>query len=232
MNAHSFVGAIVLPVVLFGADRAALAGVEPCPFHVLVANRTNVLDPASPFANKSMWGMVVTLRVDLSNVQNSSTGIVDVPVSLAGTLQPGQVLSLPVLTSYAGTQGAQLISWSFSAVAGIEPSPFRTVFAYETIDAAQADTAPLFPAAYASNEMPILGFASPGVVLGAVAMVADDLIDRLCPAVPQSGAAWRNHGQYVRCVAQQADLLVLTGMMTTEQADAIVAAAAQSEVGK
>jgi hypothetical protein len=33
-------------------------------------------------------------------------------------------------------------------------------------------------------------------------------------------------------VAQEADFLVLTGVITSEQADAIVAAAAQSEVGK
>ena len=43
---------------------------------------------------------------------------------------------------------------------------------------------------------------------------------------------WKNHGQYVRCVAHDAEFLVESGDLTQDEADAIVSSAAQSEVGK
>jgi hypothetical protein len=43
---------------------------------------------------------------------------------------------------------------------------------------------------------------------------------------------WRNHGQYVRCVAQDADYLVEQGLLTQEEGDALVSSSAQSETGK
>jgi hypothetical protein len=80
--------------------------------------------------------------------------------------------------------------------------------------------------------MYLMAFASPGVEVGTVQMVADNLPAVACPVVPPAGAEWKSHGQYVRCVAQSSEALVSMGVITTEQADAIVAAAAQSEVGK
>ena len=87
-------------------------------------------------------------------------------------------------------------------------------------------------ALYLTGEMPILGFASPGVLVGTVALVNDELFYNLCPSVLPAGSAWKNHGQYVRCVAQQAEDLVFSGRITQDEADAIVSAAAQSETGK
>ena len=81
--------------------------------------------------------------------------------------------------------------------------------------------------------MPILGFASPGTLLGSVALVNDSLFYDLCPSIPEPPVpAWKNHGQYVRCVAQKAEWLTLGGLITTDAADAIVSAAAQSETGR
>jgi len=45
-------------------------------------------------------------------------------------------------------------------------------------------------------------------------------------------ADWKNHGQYVRCVAQDAEALVELGILTEEEGDALVTSAAQSSVGK
>ena len=43
---------------------------------------------------------------------------------------------------------------------------------------------------------------------------------------------WRNHGQFVRCTAQDAEDLVNGGFITQEEADELVSSAAQSNVGK
>ncbi len=43
---------------------------------------------------------------------------------------------------------------------------------------------------------------------------------------------WKNHGQYVRCVAQTAEDLVFGDLITEETGDALVTSAAQSKIGK
>lgn len=43
---------------------------------------------------------------------------------------------------------------------------------------------------------------------------------------------WKNHGQYVRCVAHETDELINMGILTQEEADALISSAAQSDVGK
>jgi sugar lactone lactonase YvrE len=45
-------------------------------------------------------------------------------------------------------------------------------------------------------------------------------------------STWPNHGQYVRCVAQAVEVLVGGGLIDEEGGDALVASAAQSEIGK
>lgn len=44
--------------------------------------------------------------------------------------------------------------------------------------------------------------------------------------------AWKNHGQYVRCVAHDAEALVDQGWLSQDEGDALVSSAAQSSVGK
>ncbi len=53
-------------------------------------------------------------------------------------------------------------------------------------------------------------------------------IDKLCP--PK--ACWKNHGEYVSCVAHAVNDLRKAGVLTVEQAKGIVAAAGQSDIGK
>jgi hypothetical protein len=57
---------------------------------------------------------------------------------------------------------------------------------------------------------------------------AVDQLDADCP----SAIAWDNHGQYVSCVARYTEARVTAGDLTLEQKDALVSAAAQSDVGK
>jgi hypothetical protein len=233
MIVKKFFLALVALVVVTVLGGTASAGIDPVPFHVIITNRTNQLAPSSTFYNATMSNMVVTLTIDRPTAPGTTGQGAKVTVPLVTTggrvsVAPGETLTFPV-ASYT-TADAQLVSWSFSADVGIEPSPFK-VFAYETPDAQQALEAPSLPPAYLTGEMPILGFNSPGVVLGTSQMVADQVGDT-CPAVRTDGTAWKNHGQYVRCVSQEADFLVLTGVITTDQADAIVTAAAQSDVGK
>jgi N-acetylneuraminic acid mutarotase len=45
-------------------------------------------------------------------------------------------------------------------------------------------------------------------------------------------AEWRNHGQFVRCVAHEVNALIEAGLITEEEGDALVRSAAHSEVGK
>ncbi len=45
-------------------------------------------------------------------------------------------------------------------------------------------------------------------------------------------ATWKNHGQYVRCVAQEVDALVASGVVTEEEGNVLVSSAAESDIGK
>ena len=45
-------------------------------------------------------------------------------------------------------------------------------------------------------------------------------------------ADWKNHGEYVRCVAHEVEDLVNANMITQDEGDRLVSSAAQSEIGK
>ena len=53
-------------------------------------------------------------------------------------------------------------------------------------------------------------------------------LELACPA----GPFYRNHGQYVQCVAHQAESQVATGLISSQEKDAMVALAAKSQIGK
>jgi len=58
-------------------------------------------------------------------------------------------------------------------------------------------------------------------------------INQRCPCEgPESGGTWKNHGQYVSCVAKNVESFLASGLITEDQKDAIVQAAAQSGCGK
>jgi hypothetical protein len=63
-----------------------------------------------------------------------------------------------------------------------------------------------------------------------------DCVDNMCEETPEIDCAcddpWRNHGAYVRCVAQAAGDLVDLDLITEDEKDEIVSVAAQSDCGK
>lgn len=239
-----------LPLAVFAVLAllcgTASAGIDPVPFHLTIANRTNQLLPTSPFYNNQLHSVVVRLNISVPGAIAETRQVVFLAPPESG-LMPGQVVSFainPTSPNMNFPPGGQIESWTVKA--GIDPAPFRTgiavmgidpspfVFAYTTRVEVNPDLAepPELPAAYFTGPMYFMAFASPGVEVGSIQMVADDLPTIACPVIPPAGQEWKNHGQYVRCVSHQAEALVSLGMLTTEQADALVAAAAQSEVGK
>ena len=72
----------------------------------------------------------------------------------------------------------------------------------------------------------------PATPAGTIVDASGCSIDQLAPCSgPASGGTWKNHGQYVSSVAQAAEAFVAQGLITSEQADAIVTQAAQSNCG-
>lgn len=59
-------------------------------------------------------------------------------------------------------------------------------------------------------------------------------IDENCDGTVECGpcADWKNHGKFVRCVAHATDALEDAGDITSEEGEALVSSAAQSDVGK
>jgi hypothetical protein len=73
----------------------------------------------------------------------------------------------------------------------------------------------------------------PGTPAGAIVDEHGCSIDQLAPCSgPASGGAWKNHGQYVSTVAQTVEIFLVQGLITAEQAEEIVAQAAQSNCGE
>jgi len=73
----------------------------------------------------------------------------------------------------------------------------------------------------------------PGSAEGAVVDTDGCSIDQLVPcAGPPSGGTWRNHGHYLSAVAKAAAAFVASGLITEEQASAVVSMAARSSCGK
>jgi hypothetical protein len=73
----------------------------------------------------------------------------------------------------------------------------------------------------------------PGTPAGAIVDAQGCSIDQLAPCNgPASGGAWKNHGQYVSSVAQVAEAFLVQGLITTDEAEAIISQAAQSNCGK
>ena len=69
---------------------------------------------------------------------------------------------------------------------------------------------------------------APGSVIDGSGCSSPQLFEQICSI----NRVYRNHGEYVSCVANEATRQVNAGMMTEDQKSAVVSAAAQSEVGK
>ncbi len=73
----------------------------------------------------------------------------------------------------------------------------------------------------------------PNTPQGATADAHGCSIDQLVPcAGPASGGAWKNHGNYVSAVAKSTKAFLKAGLITQDEAEAIVGAAARSNCGK
>lgn len=68
----------------------------------------------------------------------------------------------------------------------------------------------------------------PGSPSGAPVDASGCAISQICS--PESN--YKNHGEYVSCVAHLAEEFLLDGIITSEEKDAIVAEAAESDIGK
>jgi hypothetical protein len=206
---------------------AAQAGVEPTPWKVVFVNHSNVLAPASPLYKKAIETPVLEVQALLPLsaepviLQFSLTD-----AGLAATIPSGQTFVAAIDPTSYGI--VSILSWRITARMGVEPSPFR-VYALDARSATIADpgNAPWLPAAPLSEQMSLYAFASPGTLIGSVT-VATDLFYDACPFTDP----WKNHGQYVRCVALHAEDLLSQGLISQDAADAAVSAAARSTVGK
>jgi len=230
---------LALSTLFVGICGTALAGIEPSPWHTLISNRTDRLDSSSAFYKQNMFGMSLIVRVPGDVVGAGGTREIEIPIhgDTGGDLilAPGDTLAFAVDPEKFGlSPSAPILSWSFSARMGVEPSPWRPAFAFQTKLSVPPDPyqPPALAPTYLTGEMPILAFASPGVLVGTVQLVNDGFFYNLCPSIPPPGTAWKNHGQYVRCIARRAEYLVFKGDITQQEADAIVSAAARSETGK
>jgi hypothetical protein len=81
-----------------------------------------------------------------------------------------------------------------------------------------------------TNDTDVCAFTLSGVV----DPVNGCAIVELCPCGGARGTTepWKNHGQYVSCVAKSATNFVAQGLMTAAEKDALVSQAAQSACGK
>ena len=72
----------------------------------------------------------------------------------------------------------------------------------------------------------------PGTSAGVIVDANGCSIDQIAPCSgPASGGTWKNHGQYVSAVAQAAEAFLAQGLIDEDQAEEIVAQAAQSDCG-
>lgn len=229
---------LALSTILVGISGTALAGIEPSPWHVVISNRTDRLDRSSPFFAQDIHEMKLIVSVPSDVIGAGGTSEYSIPIlSETGEdliLSQGQTLAFAVDPAKFGISASgQILSWSFFVKMGVEPSPWNPEYAFarKQADPPKPYEAPSLEPSYFTREMPILGFASPGVVVGTVQLVNDKLFYNACPSVPETGL-WRDHGQYVRCIAHRVEALVSTGRITQKEADAIVSAACRSETGK
>jgi len=73
----------------------------------------------------------------------------------------------------------------------------------------------------------------PDTAVGAIVDANGCSIDQIAPcSAPAPGKTWKNHGQYVSSVAQAVEAFVAQGLISPDQAEEIVAQAAQSNCGQ
>ncbi len=225
---------VACAVLGIGIPGLAIGGVEPSPFKLVISNRSDVVEVGSPLRGQALTDLVLHLEVEsgISDTGVPSTRIIEIPlagsVGAVNGVAAGQTIAVSVNPGSAANTGGRILTWRIRARMGIGPSPFRLyALPRTTSQAAEPDVAPRLPATLLSPAFDLYAFSSPGTLVGSVTMSNDEIYSN-CPAV----APWKSHGQYVRCVALLIGDLTSLGVVSEEEADGVVSAAARSEVGK
>jgi predicted GH43/DUF377 family glycosyl hydrolase len=134
----------------------------------------------------------------------------------------------------AHASSADGIGWSTDAVPALSLGPAGT---WDSNNVRNASVVPLSGMLWMWYAGSSVGFdACVGLASSACSAfdTPGDTIDENCDGVVlcDPTATWKNHGAFVRCVANSASALLDQGLITQEQADAIISEAAQSAVGK
>lgn len=227
---------VACAVLGFGTPGLASGGVEPSPFHLVVANRADLVDASSGLHGQAMTDLVLYLEVanGVSDTDAPLTEVRTIPLSVAGNagsvVLAGETVAISINPADYEMSGS-ILSWWIGAKMGVGPSPFR-VYALDkgTSAAAEPVSPPRLPATLLSPAFDLFAFASPGTLVGSVTMSNDEIYSN-CPVVPLV-TPWKNHGQYVRCVALLIGDLTSLGELTEDEADGVVSGAARSAVGK
>ena len=75
--------------------------------------------------------------------------------------------------------------------------------------------------------------ACPGTLAGEPVGPDGCSVSQRCPCTgPQAGVKWTNHGAYVGCVAQVRREFVAAGILSRNEAEAMMSQAARSECGR
>lgn len=196
---------------------------------VVIENRTNQLPVDSPFYNKSFPKAQIIFYYQEPNGPLMKWGSGEI-----SSVDPGMIDEFPIVWPLSNIKPSPeaTIYWSYQGGV-IDEFPI-IAFPYGTKEVATEPTsAPLLELGKAKYPLadprptPSFWFASPGTLVGGATFFTTGTQS---PCDPK--ASWKNHGQFVRCVAQEADALVELGVLTQDEADAVVSSAAQSEVGK
>lgn len=210
-------GALLLAVL---CPSPTLAGIEPAPFDILILNRSDLVAPDAPQYMQIMYAPKVYVEVQAAGTAASQ--VIEVDLGLKG-IGPGQSAALQIDLTQAG---GSITGWGFTARMGIEPMPFMPVFAMEGPTADRPLTQPILPVSLLVGSN-LYSFASPATLIGSVVMSVADFSAYCSPT-----DAWRNHGQYVRCVSFRVADLTALAELTENEADEVVSAAARSQIGK
>jgi len=230
---------VACAVLGFGIPGLARGGIEPSPFHLMIANRSDIVDVSSALHGQPMTGLVLYLEVEegVSDTGTPLTRTIPIPlIGLAGAVGAGDgVVTAGETRVFSVKPGEHQISgnilrWRIGATWGVGPSPFNGyAFPQATSHAVEPDSPPALPATLLSPAFDLYAFASPGTLVGSVTMSNDEIYLN-CPVV--ADPPWKNHGQYVRCVTHLVGDLTSLGVLTEDEADGVVSAAARSPVGK
>jgi len=188
----------------------------------------SVFDVTSDFPITQLAFKVVPIR---AGAYSSWPLIFDFQTFVAGQLVSNSdpiPLSVDGWTTFTFTPPVAITELKFRAFALIGEFAYPIRYGIDDFEATQ-----IRPLDSDGDGVPDGADLCPNTVTGAIVDGTGCSIDQLNPcAGPWSGGIWRNHGQYVSAVAKTAEAFLALGLITREQADMVVTAAARSNCGK